>query len=324
MVDFTVAIPTYNGEQRLPDVLQRLRLQVGTDAITWEVLVIDNNSKDGTAVIVQAFQREFPCLLRYCLELQQGAGYARQRAVQLAKSELIGFLDDDNLPDQHWVASAYQFAQQHPQAGAYGSRIVPEYEVEPPAQFKRIQGFLAITDRGAQPRLYETRKKLLPPAAGLVIRKQAWLETVPQQTWLNSLRFKRSDGNDCSEDLEALSYMQQSKWEIWYNPAMNVTHKIPSWRLQRNYLLPLFRSIGLSRHITRMLGTNRWQRPIVFGIYLINDLRKVVTHYIKYRSQLQANLTAACEMQLFVGSLLSPFYLWQRYWQNYWQNYWQK
>jgi hypothetical protein len=161
----------------------------------------------------------------------------------------------------------------------------------------------------------------LPPSAGLVIRKQAWLETVPQEIQLNALRFKRSDGNNCSEDLEALSYMQQSKWEIWYNPAMNVVHKIPSWRLQRSYLLPLFRSIGLSRHVIRMLGTNRWQKPIIFAGYLANDLRRVVTHYVKYRSQLETDLTAACEMQLFLGSLISPFYLWQRCWQNYWRKW---
>lgn len=316
MVDFTVAIPTYNGEHRLPEVLQRLQTQIEIDSLDWEILVVDNNSQDGTSTVVRSFQAEFQnksCSIRYYLETQQGASYARQRAIQEAKSDLIGFLDDDNLPDERWIVAAYQFAQTHPQAGAYGSRIAASYEVEPPAHFKRIQAFLAITDRGSQPRLYEPHKKLLPPSAGLVIRKQAWIENVPQQTLFNRFRFKRSDGNDCSEDLEALSYIQQSNWEIWYNPAMQVTHKIPASRLEKHYLTPLFRSIGLSRSVTRLIGVKPWQWLFVVAAHMLNDLCKIMTHLVKYQTQIKTDLVAACELELYIGSLLSPiylFYLW--------------
>ena len=34
-MDVTVAIPTYNGALRLPDVFQKLQTQVKTDAIGW-------------------------------------------------------------------------------------------------------------------------------------------------------------------------------------------------------------------------------------------------------------------------------------------------
>lgn len=57
MVDFTVAIPTYNGAQRLPDVLEALKLQTGTESFIWEVLVVDNNSQDTTAEVVKAYQQ---------------------------------------------------------------------------------------------------------------------------------------------------------------------------------------------------------------------------------------------------------------------------
>ncbi|MBF2047186.1 MAG: glycosyltransferase family 2 protein [Elainella sp. C42_A2020_010] len=309
MMDFTVAIPTYNGEQRLPDVLRRLQTQTGLEAVNWEVLVVDNNSQDQTAAIVEAFQTTFSCPLRYCVERQQGASYARQRAVREAHSELIGFLDDDNLPDPGWVLAAYQFAQQHPQAGAYGSRITGEFEVEPPAHFQRIAPFMAIVERGSQPHRYEPEKKLLPPSAGLVVRKQAWLAHVPEQTLLNRLHFKRSDGNDCSEDIEALSYIQQSGWEVWHNPAMRIAHKIPAWRLERGYLLPLFRSIGLSRCATRLVSMKPHQRWWMTAAYMVSDLRRVVLHMLKYRAQFKTDLVAACELELYFGILISPFYL---------------
>lgn len=43
MVDFTIAIPTYNGASRLPKVLERLRSQFHTEQFSWEVVVVDNN-----------------------------------------------------------------------------------------------------------------------------------------------------------------------------------------------------------------------------------------------------------------------------------------
>lgn len=238
-IDFTIAIPTYNGESRLPELLDRLRNQINTDHFTWEIIVVDNNSKDNTTKVVQNFQAfwQHPYQLKYSFEPQQGAAYARKRAVAEAKGKLIGFLDDDNYPQPNWVAKAYHFAQKYPQAGAIASQIHPNWEVEPPTNFKRIAPFLAITERGNLPLLYEPSKKMLPPSAGLVVRKQAWLESMPEKPILTG----RVSGNTLTgEDTEMLSYIQKAGWEIWYNPEMEIHHQIPGWRVQKEYLIPFF------------------------------------------------------------------------------------
>jgi glycosyltransferase involved in cell wall biosynthesis len=314
-VDFTVAICTYNGAKRLPAVLDQLRNQVGADYLCWEILVVDNNSSDETAAVIYQYQESGLQRLRYCFEPQLGLATARQRAMEEAKSELVGFLDDDNVPDAHWVAAAYQFAQEHPHAGAYGSRIFGDLEVEPPYNFQRIAPFLAITNRGDKPRLYEPQQKILPPGAGLVVRKQAWLDNVPKKCFLQG----RATGLKLpGEDLEALLYIQRAGWEIWYSPTMQVYHQIPSHRLERNYLIDLCRGIGLSRYHTRMLSFHqRWQWLLIFPIYVINDLRKAIMHFTKYRRVLATDVIAACEMELFWSSFLSPFYLLPVYFQNY-------
>ncbi|AFZ27662.1 glycosyl transferase [Cylindrospermum stagnale PCC 7417] len=308
-LDFTVVIPTYNGESRLPELLERLQNQLNTENLSWEIIVVDNNSSDNTAKVVQSYQENWQCSypLKYCFESKQGAAYARKRAVAEAQGELIGFLDDDNYPISNWVAAAYSFAQEHSKAGAYGSQIHPDWEVEPPENFQRIAPFLAITERGNLPLLYEPHKKLLPPSAGLVVRKQAWLESVPN----NSILTGRVTGNMLtSEDLEMLSYIQKVGWEIWYNPDMEIYHKIPSSRLRKDYLIPFFRGIGLSRYVTRMVNIKPCYQPVLFLGYIINDLRKIALHLLKYRTKLNSDLVVDCEMQLFLSSLISPFYLW--------------
>lgn len=309
-LDFTVAIPTYNGASRISEVLEQLRRQAGTESIRWEVIVVDNNSTDNTAGIIKDYQENWSAdtPLRYCFEAKQGAGFARQLAVKEAQAPLIGFLDDDNIPALNWVAAAVSFAQAYPQAGAYGSQIHPDFEVPPPESLQPILPFLAIAERGEEPFCYEPRHKLLPPSAGLVIRKQAYLNTVPSQLILTG----RIQGNMLTgEDLEMLCYMQLNGWEIWYNPAMEIDHKIPQKRLEREYLIPFMRGIGLSRFVTRMLSVKPWQRPLAFFAYTLNDLRKLIIHRLKYQGRIQSDLVAACQWELFLSSLESPLYLYR-------------
>jgi glycosyltransferase involved in cell wall biosynthesis len=318
VVDLTVAIPTYNGARRLPEVLERLRISCKhamlrsnyAEHFSCEVIVVDNNSTDDTAKVVQAYQanwpKEYP--LKYCFEPKQGAAFARHRAFREARGTLVGFLDDDNIPAVDWVLAACAFAEKYPNAGAYASQIYGVFEVTPPENFHRLAPFLAITQRGSQPLRYEPQKKVLPPSAGLVVRKQAWLDSVPSRLVLTG---RTSKSMVTSEDLEMLSYIQANGWEIWYNPAMQIDHKIPHWRLKRDYLIPFFRGIGLSRYVTRMLSVKPWQRPIATLAYMTNDLRKITFLLLKHGVRVQSDLIAACEMELFVSSLVSPVYLWR-------------
>ncbi len=316
MVDFTVAIPTYNGETRLPDVLERLRSQVETESFSWEILVIDNNSSDRTAQVIREYQTQWPlsCPLIYYFCPEQGAAFARQKAVEKAKGKLIGFLDDDNLPEKNWVAAAYEFGQKHPQVGAYGSQIHGLFFEQTesdrlPKNFQEIASFLAIVERGNTPHLYNPSHKILPPGAGLVVKKDAWLTSVPNRLVLNH---QGKQAGTASEDLEALLHIQKSGWEIWYNPAMIVYHKIPNDRLKADYLRLLTRCVGLSRHRLRMMTLESWQRPLAFPAYLANDLRRLALHLIKHGLNVKKDPVAASQREFLVSTLVSPLFLWKK------------
>jgi glycosyltransferase involved in cell wall biosynthesis len=305
-MDITVAIPTYNGATRLPEVFRQLQRQQQTEAITWEILVVDNNSNDCIQEVMAYFQTTMP-QLRWCREAMQGAGFARRCAFKEARGELVAFLDDDTIPDSQWVSAVAQFAKTYPQAGAYASRVHADYAVPPPPHFDRIAAFLAITERGNQPLLYGKNSRLLPPSAGLVVRKSVWQQYVPNEMILSG----RTEGSMLTgEDLEMLSYIQSSPWEIWYNPAMEITHKIPAGRLERNYLVACLRGIGLSRYVTRTIGTRGIKRYLLTLAYLGNDLKKIVWHLVKYGTEVKTDVVAASELSLLIGSLISPFFLW--------------
>lgn len=309
-IDLTIAVCTYNGANRFPEILEKLRQQTKIESIKWEILLVDNNSKDNTAQVFQEYQQTWNLNipLRYIFEPEQGLAFARNKAKNEAKGKLIAFLDDDNIPYKNWVAEVHDFAKKHPQAGAFNGKVHGLFETPPPENLQPILPFLAIVDRGSKPLLYPPHKKLLPPGAGLVIRKQAWLETVPEKLKLHG----RINGNLLSgEDLELLSYIQQRKWEIWYNPAMEIDHKIPTKRLQRDYLISMIKGIGLSRYVTRMLSLKPWQKPLIYPLYMLNDIYRIVLVLLKYKTQIKSDIVASCKLELYVNSLISPLYLWK-------------
>jgi len=310
-IDFTVVIPTYNGETRLPKLIESLRSQTGLEHLSWEILVVDNNSSDHTAQIIKEYQatwqHTYP--LRYCWETEQGSAFARQRGVREARGELIGFLDDDNLPEADWIQQAYSFAKEHPQGGAFSGQIHGDFAVEPPENFRKIQAFLAIREYGPQPKLFEPDKLRLPTAAALVVRKQAWEENIPTH---QILKGRLGDSMLGGEDYELLLYLHQAGWEIWYNPDMHSYHQIPSWRLERDYLLSLAHGCGLATCQLLLINAHSWQKPLIIIRTILGNLRRILLHFSQYRGELKTNLIAACEMEFFWGSLLSCFYLFKR------------
>jgi len=307
-IDFTVAIPTYNGESKLPQVIERLQNQEAVEAINWEIIVVDNNSQDKTAELIGRYQENWKHMfpLRYFLETQQGATFARARSIQEANSEIVGFLDDDNLAAPNWVIEAYKFILNNPRVGACASQIHGAFEVAPPENLKPILFYLAITERGEKPHLYQPRRQGFPPTAGLVVRRQAWKDNVPIKPFLIGRIGSSMLG---SEDAEVLFYIQNAGWEIWYNPAMEVEHVIPASRLERKYLISLLRSVGLARHHLRMLQLKLWQRPFAFFAYLISDIFKSIRYFMLHRKQINKDIVTTCEMERLIATMISPFYL---------------
>ncbi len=313
MVDFSVAIRLYNGASVLPKILDALNAQTATDAIDWEVIIVDNNSHDDTVGIVQAYQRDWSrCPLRYVLETCQGASFARRRAILEAKGTWIGFLDDDNIPAGDWVQSAYDFGQAHPRAAAFGGQIHPRYEARPPANFERIAPYIPVIERDEVICFttgWRAQSNLVPPGAGLTILRQAWLDYVPYP-----LRLQGPVGDSLElkgEDVEALLHLKQAGWEIWFNPLMHIDHLIPSWRFERDYLLRFFRGIGLSKYTIRTVSLKVWQRPLFILLFMGNDGCKLLVHLIKHYRHLQQDVVSAAELQMLISSFLSPFYAWK-------------
>ncbi|MEM0981635.1 MAG: hormogonium polysaccharide biosynthesis glycosyltransferase HpsE [Cyanobacteria bacterium P01_H01_bin.58] len=306
LLDITVAIPTYNGASRLPQVLERLKAQTSAADIRWEILVVDNNSQDNTAEAVQQHQTQWPSAipLRYCFESRQGAAFARQLAIREAQGALVGFLDDDNLPEPNWVAEAVAFSRQYPKAGAFSGRIYGAYETEPPEGFEKIKAFLAIRDHGPQVMSFAPLDLRLPPAASLIVRKQAWLESVPKEPTLTG---KLPGLFIQGDDYEPMIYLHKANWEILYNPRLITHHQIPQQRFEKAYLLTLAKGCGLATYQLKCIRATPQEAMMVFMRTVGGNLRRLIMHGFKYRQRIWHELEPGMLWAFYWGSFLSPF-----------------
>jgi len=86
----SVIIPTYNRAQMLVECLESVISQTFTD---YEVIVIDDGSTDDTGELVKPYLDR----IEYIKHENKGNAAARNSGLDIARGELIAFLDSDDL-----------------------------------------------------------------------------------------------------------------------------------------------------------------------------------------------------------------------------------
>ncbi|MCT7980093.1 glycosyltransferase family 2 protein [Laspinema olomoucense] len=92
----SVIIPAYNAETYLSDAIESVFVQ---DYHSLEILVVDDGSSDRTAEIA----KEYGDRIRYIYQNNAGPAAARNAGIKLAKGEILGFLDADDLWSENCV-----------------------------------------------------------------------------------------------------------------------------------------------------------------------------------------------------------------------------
>lgn len=96
----TVAIPTYNGIDRIDELLESCLKQKADGE--FEVLVIDSGSTDGT---LDAVRKRRAVRLHEIPKSSFGHGRTRNLAVELARGDFVAFLTQDAVPaNEFWLA----------------------------------------------------------------------------------------------------------------------------------------------------------------------------------------------------------------------------
>ena len=115
----SAVIPAYNAAKYLPQVIQSVLNQSYKD---WELLIIDDGSTDDTKEVVNGFCEADPRVKLISKE-NGGVSVARNLGAELAKGQLIAFLDSDDLWLEDKLAVHAKYMETHPKVGASFSRV---------------------------------------------------------------------------------------------------------------------------------------------------------------------------------------------------------
>ena len=99
----SVILCTYNRCESLRTALQSVAACRFPESTPWEVLVVDNNSKDQTPAVVEEFVQQYPGRFRYLFEPQPGKSHALNSGIQEARGDILAFMDDDVTVDPGWL-----------------------------------------------------------------------------------------------------------------------------------------------------------------------------------------------------------------------------
>jgi len=109
----SIIVPAYNEEKTIAETLEGLTSQTYAD---YEVIVVDNNSKDKTSEIAKKYTD------KVFLETKQGYIHAVIRGAAEATGDIITFCDADTMYPKNWGAKAMKvFAKSDKNVVVYGT-----------------------------------------------------------------------------------------------------------------------------------------------------------------------------------------------------------
>jgi len=266
----TVLICTYNRADLLGETLDSLALS-RTDGLSWNVLVVDNNSTDHTYDVVASRIANFPVELRYLFEGHQGKSNALNAGLAETDAAIIVFTDDDVRVSEAWLEAACLPMLQDASIDYTGGPVLPLWESPCPSWLDQTRselwGTVAILDYGPDPFIFEARRRV-PLGANMAVRRTL---------------IERIGGFDPALGRQGQSLLGQEQAEFFcrsraagahglYVPNMSVRHHVPARRLTRTYFREWWYWKGVSRarveqrHVVTELGVDLTTVPRIAGV----------------------------------------------------------
>ena len=238
----TAIVCTHNPRpDHLGPTLEALRAQT-LPLDEWEFLLVDNASDRPLDGRIDLSWHPGGRIVR---EDRLGLTFARLRSFEESQAPVLVYIDDDNLLDPTYLARVLDDFEADPQLGAVGGRSIPQYETPPPPWFDGLGIDLACRDLGDEPILASwsdgaarTYPAAAPVGAGMGLRREAYAAYVdgaahdPRRTALGRSGTSLASGEDNDIILSVLA----AGWRVGYDPALRLTHLIPSGRLTPAYL----------------------------------------------------------------------------------------
>ncbi len=259
----TVVVCTYNRSDLLAGCLESLCQQT-IKKDKYEIILVDNNSTDNTSEIAKGFldQSNF----RYLLETSPGLSHARNRGLNEAKGEYVGYIDDDARAKYDWLETAINIINAHQgKIDCLGGPYYPFYTTKKPDWFKddyEKRGF------GEEERFLKENEYI---SGSNMIWKKEVLKLIGGFDPNTGIIGNRLRLGEETAAINALKYSGRRN-TIYYSGKLIIYHWVPNNKMEVKYILKRRFAEGQYRgyRIKSIAGNNRFI-----------EVRKATTELIK-------------------------------------------
>jgi GT2 family glycosyltransferase len=225
-IDLSICIVSWNVKDLLRECLSSIG--AATPALKFEVVVVDNNSRDGSVDMVR---KEFPSVTLISNRVNRGFAFACNQVIRGSRSRYILLLNPDTLIQSGSLEEMVRFLDERPSAGGGGPKLInPDGSLQPSVRmyptFKSSLGqFTILGDLGF---FHQTVNRYLekgfdyeypsiveqPMGAALFFRRSA-LDAVGLLDESFFLYF---------EEVDLCLRLFLSGRSLWYNPGAVIVH----------------------------------------------------------------------------------------------------
>ena len=255
----SVVLATHNRAASLRTTLESFSRLVVPKDLSWELLVVDNDSADCTRQVVEAFAETAAFPVRYIFEKRQGKSIALNTAIVETEGKIVAFTDDDVLLHCDWLWNLRRTFDEFDCAAVAG-RVIPQWNHAKP-DWLEIEGQFAVVNYD----LGDEAKEIAIPPIGA---NSAFRRDVFGKYGLFRLDLG-PNGNRHTvtcEDWEFGERLLHGGEKIVYCPTAIVYHPVDPTRTTKKYFLSwyyyngvsLTRTAGLPKEGTFWFGAPRW------------------------------------------------------------------
>lgn len=274
-MDVSVIVCTYNRASSLGYTLAALDRQEVAADLNWEIVIVDNNSKDSTPAAVEEFARASRAPAIYIHEDRQGLSFARNAGIAKSRGRIIAFTDDDVTPAANWLSTLVHSMKQYG-ADGIGGKILPQWFSEPPSWLMEDRSH-ALLERLAL--LDADELCFSQPGAPVKIfgANMAFSRSLFGELGTFDVELGRRGNKLYShEERDFLERAVAAHKVIVYDPRIIVWHHIAAERMQKSY----FRKWSLDdgeKKAVRVGRPDGWQIvgiPTRMFVFVLRDLTR--------------------------------------------------
>jgi glycosyltransferase involved in cell wall biosynthesis len=258
-MDITVVLGTYNRAASLQTTLETFTSLRIPSGLSWELIVVDNNSTDNTRAVVERAARDAKFCIRYIFERTQGRSAALNTGIAAAQGEIVAFTDDDVLLHIEWISALKQAFDKF-DCAAIAGRIVPVWN-HPKPQWLEMEGQQAVVNF----ELGEEYKEIgfAPMGANSAFRKEVFSR---HGVFRLDLGVSGSEHTITCDDTEFGDRLIRAGEKVVYSPDAIIFHPVDPKRTTKKYFLnwyyyngrSLTRTAGLPSDGVFYFGVPRW------------------------------------------------------------------